>query len=150
MQRSKSGNGGFVTIGEVLPNSANSNSERAYDYQDKDLAWSQYYYRIVQVNLDGRESYSDVVALQIAQDGFSVYPNPTDRELRISSPIFQTLDEVRINVYDQTGKLVFGSQYKLQSIEEISIPVTQLHTGIYSIEILDEGVSLYTQRFIRK
>ena len=150
VQRSQTGNGSFATIGEMTPLEANSTSLQSYDFQDKNLVWSQYYYRIVQVDIDGRESYSDVVAVKISKEGFTVYPNPTDRELRISSPLLHSLDEITINVYDQIGKLVIESYVELQSNIEVTIPVMHLNTGIYSIEILDGGVVLHTQRFIRK
>ena len=149
VQRSQTGSGTFTTIGEVRPTDSNSSTKQSYDFQDDDLVWSQYYYRIVQVDIDGRESNSNIVAVEISKEGFLVYPNPTDRELKISSASFESLQQITVKVYDQVGKLVIESQIELQGNTELTIPVIHLNSGIYSIDIINNGTTLYTQRFIR-
>ncbi len=150
IQRSQIGSSLFTTIGEVRPLEANSANQQSYNFQDKDLIWDEYYYRIVQVNLDGRKSYSEIVAVEILKEHFLVFPNPTDRELRISSPSFQSMDDVTVNVYDQLGQLVLKSQFELQGNKEISISVLELNTGVYNIDVSNNGSTMYTQRFIKR
>ncbi len=150
IQKSQTGNGNFITIGEVEALEANSTTLRSYSFQDRDLRWSQYYYRIVQLDVDGRKSFSDIVALEISKEGFLVYPNPVDGDLKITSTSFQSLDNVAINIYDQVGKLILETYFVLQGNSEVTIPVSQLTSGIYSIEVMDNGSTLHTQRFIKQ
>jgi len=97
-----------------------------------------------------RESFSKVVYVQISKEGFLLYPNPTERELRISSPSLANMEAVNVKVYDQAGKLAYTKEIKMKGGSEIILSVEHLPTGIYTVDILDSNNTLYTDRFIRK
>lgn len=76
-------NGSDFTQIAVIPAAGNSVTERRYSYTDPriDLLNSRVmFYRLKQVDLDGRSRYSTIVRLTYSQDGKTpsiVYPNPT-------------------------------------------------------------------------
>jgi len=150
VQRSPDGIAPFVTIGEVTPTESNSATLKSYSFDDRDLAWSQFYYRIVQVDIDGRKTNSKTVVVEIKKDDFILYPNPTDREIRISSNSMKDLDVLTIKIYEQTGKLALEEIVTLNGATEVQIPVRHLPTGIYNVDLIDNGAILFTERFIRK
>ncbi len=150
IQRASDASGNFVTIGEVQADDLNSSTLKTYSFEDRDLIWSQYYYRIVQVDVDGRQSNSEVVAVNIRKDEFLLYPNPTDRELRISNESFEDLELITIKIYDQAGKLAYEENISLDGASQVVIPVEHLPTGLYSIDLIDNGVAIFSERFIRK
>ena len=150
VQRAADVNGVYTTIGNIKAEELNSTAIKSYTFEDYDLAWSQYYYRIVQVDIDGRQSFSEVVAVTISRNDFLLYPNPTDREIRISNTSFKDLDQITVMIHDQAGKLAHEENIQLNGSIEIQVSVKHLPTGMYSIDLIDNGISLFKERFIRK
>ncbi|MFT4535773.1 MAG: hypothetical protein ACJA1A_002681 [Saprospiraceae bacterium] len=117
-----------------------SNETRMYDYEDEDIAESGiYYYRIKQVDLDGRIEYSDILTITIVKDvtTVSLYPNPSINTTWIKVTGSEGLD-AKVNVYAKDGKLVRTDLL----LEEVSagnyalrLDVSTLHQGVYSVTI---------------
>lgn len=150
IQRASEAGGNYITIGEIQVEQPNSTLLKSYSFEDRDLIWNQYYYQIVQVDVDGRQSNSDVVVVNISKNEFLLYPNPAERELRISNDSFEDMDLITIKIYDTTGKLAHEENLSLNGLSEIQIPVRQLPSGMYTVDLIDNGTSLFTQRFIKK
>jgi hypothetical protein len=71
----------FTTLGKV-PGSVNSQTLKTYSYVDTNPLQPLGYYRLKQLDQDGRVAYSPVVAVRLAsrpgaETAFSLYPNPT-------------------------------------------------------------------------
>ncbi|MGI4761320.1 MAG: discoidin domain-containing protein [Janthinobacterium lividum] len=71
----------FTTLGKV-PGSINSQTAKTYSYTDATPLRPVGYYRLKQLDQNGRVAYSPVVAVRLAGSpsaaaAFSVYPNPT-------------------------------------------------------------------------
>jgi hypothetical protein len=71
---------------------------------------------------------------------FKVYPNPAS-----SSFTCNTINAVTptINVYDAVGKLVFTKSYNNGT--EFSVNTQSLRSGVYSVQLVAEGVNTYSQ-----
>ena len=106
IERSSNGSG-FATIG-TTPGTGNSNAVQLYTHTDLNPFSGITYYRIKQVDLDGRFSYSAIVFVNTAQNASSylqVFPNPVNSAVNIL--FYSSVQKNAVlRIYDATGKLV--------------------------------------------
>lgn len=118
-----------------------SNTERSYAATDLYPLTGQAYYRLKQVDYDGKMSFSKVKSLKVAENTLSLrtYPNPVASKVVVEgSPELLT----SLKVYSATGKDV-SNAIKLISVNSSrkEINVTGLHKGIYFIRTNGRTVS---------
>jgi PKD repeat protein len=84
----------------------------------------------VEIIVTGLDDPSD---LHITDGDFLLYPNPTSSQINIvsTSPI------IRVMITDLLGKVVYDQIVSGRS--ELSIPVGELHTGLYLVHVYAEG-----------
>lgn len=123
-----------------------------YAYNDTDvLSNTDYFYRLVQVDLDGTTSYSETVTARLDnsisdyQNLLNVYPNPAQDQLSISwanSSLDVPFKSVRI--FNMLGKNVLSGITNYNAIDLTSLPA-----GIYVVEVNVEGERI-TKKIIKK
>jgi hypothetical protein len=120
--------------------SGNSSSPRSYSHPDFDLRKGLFYYRLKQVDMNGRFTYSKIVVLQITKDGVvKVYPNPVKNAIQI---LFgQPVTSARVHLYSMAGSKVFSRQIYLngQSSTTIDISNVSLPKGSYLLQLVYDG-----------
>jgi len=113
------------------------------------------YYRLKQVDLDGRFVYSSVVKITIAEKnslGIKLYPNPVTSTATISTNSSSN-KTVSIKIYSNNGMLVKEMSKQLTAgINNIDIPgVNVLPNGVYTIVMNNnENNQLSSVRFIKQ
>jgi len=127
-------NGQFVAIGWVEANGNGSSTKLStYNLEDKDVRPNViYYYRLRQVDLDGEESYSKVVAAIIREKGvveINAYPNPYKESTTIKY-ILSRPTIVTVEINDMSGRLVKKYQQGLQNEGSYSIPFSVSEMGL--------------------
>lgn len=139
----------FTPAGRVkatnFPNGSN------YNFYHVDFVPGNNYYRIKQVDWDGKFSYSNtVIAIVNVQKNVVVYPNPVQDLLHIdfgSSGISSEIKSVRIsNTYGQVliVKNMEGSPAKA------TISLAGLPAGIYTLQIIDkQNMNIITEKIIK-
>ena len=81
---------------------------------------------------------------------FRVYPNPASEVLYVKFNDLDIAEDLVIQVLDLTGKVVYKeSRENVQTLEPLTIPVSQLAKGVYLINLRGEKIDT-TQRFIRQ
>ena len=143
----KSTNGiGFAAIGNVK-SKGNSNTQNNYTFTDEKPAEGLNYYRIKEVDIDGKFEYSQIVKLWFdkAKDALFIYPNPATSTINIKYE--SNMESAVINVYDAAGKWV--KLYRLPTSNNLSLNVSELAPGTYTIHISD-GVDSQTGKFVKK
>ena len=113
----------------------NSSAYKVYSSVDTDPYNGVSYYRLKQVDNDGKFAYSDIVAVNMNEDGtFSIYPNPTSGSftLLLSG---EKGDQTRIVIRDVLGKELYSKVSILSSGQEVIAvdPARKLTPGIYSV-----------------
>lgn len=87
----------------------NSTSVRPYEFMDKGLEEGQYFYRLKQVDLDGKSTFTNVVSATLSRTKNYVlgqnFPNPTVGTTMISYKVPATTP-VKITLYDLYGRTV--------------------------------------------
>lgn len=113
------------------------NEASYYSTQDKDINATTLYYRLKQVDFDGKVHYSDIIAIQIPDYkpfGLSIYPNPANDVVNLN--VENMLSTIEMTIYDQLGRVV---QSSILNSNNTSINVSSLKNGIYICKLTDNG-----------
>ncbi|GAB3731083.1 hypothetical protein GCM10027594_13080 [Hymenobacter agri] len=153
VERSATGNGEYQAVGRVAA-AGSSNSSRSYQLRDAEadaLGANILYYRLRQVDVDGSETFSPVVAVSIGKQAgltqLDVYPNPAGaaQEARLD---FRNLPSGggQLSTYAETGQLV--SQVVLtENAGRVALP--SLPAGLYYVVLRDAaGRKIATERLV--
>jgi pimeloyl-ACP methyl ester carboxylesterase len=119
-----------------------------YQFTDAAPAGTSFY-RIRQVDIDGRFTYSAIKKFSTEALGkLLVYPNPFVQDIRIDAELLQ--EEVVINLSDGYGKQVFSRKYGNTGSEIILKDLGRLPAGTYYLVIRDlQGNRLYNAPIVK-
>lgn len=117
----------------------NSSSVRNYHWLHVKPAAGTQYYRILQRDLDGKESYSRIVAVQFTSgNSLNIYPNPSaDGFVKMQLPQAAT-----VRLYNLNGAEVW--QKTLQAGLH-TIDLSRQPKGVYLIKVNDQSSSIVLQ-----
>src|SRR6476661_4261209 len=129
----------FTTIGRVAGHGTTATSN-TYAFADSRPLTGTAYYRLRQVDTDGRSSFSPVVAVRWKQEGIAaIYPNPTTG-LVLLQP---TAAPQRFRVFNAQGQTLLSGETSRQ------LDLSALPAGSYLLELKD-GASSSVQRVLRQ
>jgi hypothetical protein len=155
LERSADGKN-FSSLAFVATKAENGNSTSTlnYNYNDARPLSGTNYYRLKQIDRDGRFTYSNIVVLKSKITDItlsSVYPNPATRELNlvITSP---SAEKVTIIVTDLTGKVLMQRPAQLVIGDNQSqLNVQSLAAGTYLIKaVCTNGCETAVHRFVKQ
>jgi hypothetical protein len=128
----------YTAAGKVQ--ASNESGVHQYAFTDKQvgqLGVPVIYYRLKQVDIDGRSTYSRVLMLQVEGSGDQVvcYPNPVTSETNLTI----TLDKagtVQARLIDNGGNVLQAQHWALGAgATSIPLDMTRLSKGMYYLEI---------------
>jgi len=137
--------GRFKAIGKVKGNGT-SNMVNSYQFTDVSAPLDMtgtLYYRLKQVDFDGKSTLSDVRVVNLKQpnNDWNIYPNPTTNELHIETTGTEKFD---VQLFDITGKKVMEN---ILFTNTTNINTSSLYQGMYFVRITDaDGVLIKTQK----
>ncbi len=142
----------FTAIGKVDGNGT-TNSISSYQFTDHSLSsvnreQSTIYYRLKQVDFDGKLEYSKTVSVNInsLQQPTSIYPNPSDGSFIIENDVEQN-SNITFTLINLMGEKVWSNFYQLQAGKNsIEVKATTLSPGIYFLRIEDESKQIIEVR----
>lgn len=151
LERSADGKN-FTSISFVATKAdrGNSTSTINYNYTDEKPLAGTNYYRLKQVDNDGKFSYSSVVVLK-GEKAFSissVYPNPTKENVYVAINSTKA-GKADVSIVDLSGRLV--KQIPVNLIEgdnNVRINLNGLASGSYSIRLIMND-ELRTTQFVK-
>jgi hypothetical protein len=151
VQRSTNGKS-FETLATVK-GAGNSNKALSYSFNDvKAPAAKTVYYRLKQVDFDGKSEYSKTVSIVNVEQktglGASL-PNPFNNELNVTINSVGT-SNATVTVMDMIGKVHRTSNEQLVAgSNRIAIETTDMPDGIYFVQVSVNGET-FTQKVIKK
>jgi hypothetical protein len=120
----------FLPIGEIKGD-GNHTTERHYEYTHRTPSPGINYYRIKQIDVDGKYSYSNMANVPYKGDGetIKVYPNPSSAHITV---VVQDRHKNRsIQIYNSIGLFI-----KEASIDNSNrVNVSDLPQGVYYIRL---------------
>ncbi len=134
----------FIDIGTTKA-AGNSNVEQIYNFIDEDISTeNKYYYRVRQIDFDGKYSYSNIVVTERLGNGrYNMYPNPTAGRLNIEGH-FDEDESYSVQVINNLGQVVIQS-----SAPENGVELDELPNGVYSILIKKDHEVIHQDKIIK-
>lgn len=131
IERSQDGRS-FTKIGSVDA-AGNSNEPQSYSYYDRLPANGTNYYRIVQVDADGKSTSTTVKSLRFdcGGNGIKVYPTVTKGLVYVSLPA--GYEQAKIMVIDASGRQIAATVTRDGLLRTVSLP--SLAAGTYFLRI---------------
>jgi hypothetical protein len=153
IQRSVSNASGFFAI-DFENSKGTGFIDRNYDYSDLDVKKNtRYYYRLKQIDLDGKATYSPVRSVILKDSrlaNITINPNPvTDGTLMI------TMNQTRLNVMhaqvlDNAGRVIMQTKFNnVAPGSVLQMPVKTMAAGVYTLRLSSDG-DVEAIRFIKK
>jgi hypothetical protein len=131
---------------EQLAKIALIGSNSKYTYTDRAVTTAKYYYRLRMPTLHGKETYSNILPLQVdcgqSQD-ITVYPNPFNDRITVKG----TSAGNELNITDVTGRTVATVKAD-NTIAQIDMG--SFTNGIYLLRIIQNGVALKTIKLVKQ
>jgi hypothetical protein len=129
----------FTPIGTVAA-AGNSNRLINYSFTDVRPLSGNNFYRLHQVDLDGRAQNSPVVKVVISQGLYvSFGPNPARQFVTIN--IENNRGPVAVQLTDLNGRVIQQRNLPATAAQTIQLPVSQLPKGIYLLKVTStEGI----------
>ena len=155
VERSANPTAGFEAIGQVAA-TGNSNTTRQYSLRDAKAATQPglLYYRLRQVDADGRATLSQVAVLPAgpALASFTLYPNPasgTTQQVTLGTSTDLAVG-YSVDVYSGLGQLLSSRQLSSESIAApLTISTAGLAAGIYHVVLRNTaGQPVTAQRLV--
>lgn len=131
----------FTRIGTIKA-AGNSTVKKEYRFTHASPASGDNFYRLQQVDLDGRFVYSETKYLHFDASLLQLSPNPASSSIVVTSAVTGTPKELKI--IDINGKVILTTKM-LQPHQVVSI--TALAKGVYIAEIPADNTSI---RFIKE
>ncbi len=118
------------------PAAGSSQGARSYEAWDPAPHMGRSYYRVKEIDLDGNESYTPQVQLQLQADlQMSLYPNPADALTHLQLEL-RSSEQVNMQLIDAQGRQVWTLQRELPAgSHRLDIDVSHLSEGIYTLEL---------------
>jgi hypothetical protein len=148
----------FEEMGTVKA-AGNSNRTTNYSFTDNGAMQTKtkmLYYRLRQVEKDGRFTYSSVVAIPVRtaaviQEVVTAYPNPFRQSITLKIVNVTTSGQSdHVGLYSMEGRLVYQRSLTNRSSETVLLSdLPQLTSGVYLLKVVLNG-QLYTIKMIRE
>jgi len=126
----------FTTVGVVKANNISSLNNYSYADNVAGLSVETLYYRLQEVDIDGKSQYSDIVALKMdnTKTGISIYPNPASSYVNINSDKPEDLNGAILTIVDMAGQVTL-KQTLLPNYQQ-QVNISGLSKGMYIVHIL--------------
>ena len=135
----------FEKIGEVN-GAGNANGLRQYQFTDDRLISQQYYYRLTQIDIDGRFTYSRIIKLisKNERQGVIIFPNPVSGKATVLFQNEMVLNEV-FSLFNSSGQLIDKIIFNGKSG---TVDLTGKASGLYFLMSPKLGIVVKIQKVI--
>jgi Secretion system C-terminal sorting domain len=129
----------------AVVNSSNTTGTRIYNYTHLSPTGNILYYRIKQVDIDSRFSYSVIAKVNMNKNiQLIVYPNPAS-DIIIVKNINPVTDDL-VQVISEDGKLLLLQK----AITNTQLNIKNLNAGVYILRLLKKDKSIQSFSFIKQ
>lgn len=129
---------GFIPVGSV--GAKNTAGTQHYSFEDKNAINGVAYYRLKQIDNDGKYTYSDIATVKNnAALALTIYPNPSAEYINISS----SLAVKDVQIYNTSGQKVLATSLNG------TINIKGLAAGYYTV-VVNDGTNKAFGRFVKK
>jgi len=128
----------FTKIGTVR-GQGNSSVAQDYSFDDGSPVDGVDYYRLEQVDLDGKSTYSTIVSVDMDLTNnvyLQLYPNPAHDHITLTCNGITPGNKVALELYNSAGTLVFRQESILGADLRITVQrMPNMYTGVYYLRV---------------
>jgi len=152
IERSKDGQN-FSSLGFVN-GAGNSSQIKNYTYNDvtvKDILATTTYYRLKQVDLDGKTSYSKVLKLNLNNtEQWRLYPNPVKDAATVELNLTKA-SKVNVQVISRDGRIIMNTDKGILNagVQQVYINMQSLAKGSYIVRVKTDD-DVYTKMVVKE
>lgn len=138
----------FVTVGKVAA-AGNSQLRSNYQFNEPNLAPGTHYYRLRQVDRDGKEAFSQVVVLKYENIALiRVYPNPVQHTVSVAIPA--GMKQAAWKIVSVDGRVVAAGQGNAENmVRSVQNRVPALNKGFYTLQV-NSNQGVQTIKFLKE
>ncbi|ADY52356.1 hypothetical protein Pedsa_1801 [Pseudopedobacter saltans DSM 12145] len=124
----------FITVGTI--SSKNNAGLNYYSFNDNSPSYGTNYYRLKQIDNDGKFSFSKILSINIDNKiDIVTYPNPSSKDLHISYPA-KAFNHTVITISDMTGKIIRKiDNYDVNDSSQFLYNIEDLKPQIYLLTV---------------
>lgn len=129
IQRSENGNQ-FTTIGNVAKTGGSD-----YTFRDEKPFMGKNYYRLKQIDIEGKISYSNIIAMDFDAENNDIWiaPNPVENTCTVFLGNIQ--NDTQMYLMDTSGKILKNYTIIAEPYAEITLDLSDLASGMYFLHI---------------
>lgn len=134
----------FSPIGKENQSTDNTSLKHSYTFFDNHPFIGDNYYRIKQVDQDGKYSYSQIVKVKFIQSvGIAprIFPNPVLKSGSTTLDVGTQSTSLQLLIFAQDGRMLYKSNLK-NAERYVNVPVKNLPAGICYVRAIADGESL--------
>lgn len=148
LQRSVDGRN-YETIASITP----KGNQSQYDYLDNAVTDKSVFYRLKMVDLNGKYSFSNIIALELdcKSTNMAVYPNPSNgQEVTVSIITNVEVPYGYLKLSNSVGAQMVNYPVVLHAgSNTIKYPLQQIPAGTYTLQLVDEnGKTIAVQKLV--
>lgn len=123
----------------------NSTMQQTYHFKDQNVEFGNTYYRLKQIDIDGKYSYSNIEKISKNNDkNILIYPNPSSENIHI---VLQELNvNANIKIVSVSGQILINEAIVEKNFQK---NISQFPQGNYLIQI-QNGQENHTIKFVKK
>ncbi len=133
----------------TISSTGNQGQSNIYDFVDSKPLTGINYYRILQMDPDGKSKYTSVRFISIAGRNLTIsgYPNPAASNFRIdfSKPLGE---QMQLRMINTEGKQVM-QKIAGRGTSYIDLPVSELRRGIYFVQCISPDGNVFLVKMLR-
>lgn len=128
----------------------NSGSTQSYQFVHRQINNRSFYYRIRQVDVDGKTAYSKIIRINLSIFRFAtLYPNPIKDHASVSFYLQQSAN-ITATITNTAGILVYKlNQHFTKGDQKMNLNLATLSAGSYLLQLKDDGGNIQTFQFIK-
>lgn len=147
----KSSNGSQWDILATVKGRGSFAAATEYSYQDANPSKGYTYYRLKQLDYDGKSVYSPVCRVDNRLSGVqleSLFPNPSRDQVSLLFTADQTT-LLTASIVDFSGKIVYTAHGRIEKgQQQWKIPIRQLSPGVYQLQITDQKQDKLSEKIV--
>jgi hypothetical protein len=140
----RSFDGSNFELAATIAGAGNSFTTKNYSYQDHiNMKGSNVYYRLKQIDIDGKFTFSNIVRLSTGfnTESFSIYPNPVVNNFTATFSVPKS-GPATIMIRNINGQTMYKKSIDLiNGNNAVSVNVPQLVPGMYLVSIINNEIN---------
>jgi predicted esterase len=140
----------FSEVGRVA-GKGNGNGITEYSFEDANAVKGVNYYRLKQVDKNGKFTLSAVITVTISNKGYTIeqYPNPVQDVLTLRLE-GNTYGNIQVSIADIQGRIVSRKTIRKEALVlKSELYIKQLQSGVYQLVIQFENGKKETRSFVK-